>query len=104
MVCHLSIHAPQILTYGASCELIPSMSPGRGGDTAGQIPQRPPGTTTGTTRGGFGDQHNKLGASGPSTTLNTKAQVQRERRLVMENVEIQENRYGQGGLNYRNIP
>ena len=87
MVCHLSIHAPQILTYGASCELIPSMSPGRGGDTAGQIPQRPPGTTTGPTKGGFGDRHCRLQTSVPETTLNTKAEVQREGSLFMENVE-----------------
>ena len=87
MVCHLSIHAPQISTSGASCESIPSMWPIRGGDTAGQISQRPPDTTTGPTQGGFGDRHCRLQTSVPETTLNTKAEIQREGSLFMENVE-----------------
>ena len=72
--------------------------PGRDGDNDCWRPQRPPGATKQLAQGGPGNRHIQPWIGGPYTAFNPVEMLHGGRDMEVEDVEIGEEHYRQGGL------
>ena len=95
------IRAPQQPPSGPLDNTCFSMWDVGGGEAASWQPQRPNGTSKGTTGGTPSDCHRKTWADRPGTIIHATTEVPRGGELDMADVERRETYLGTGGLTTR---